>query len=48
MLYTCIINECRCAISNLLSNDVVLRNLLYGDVALKLPKQLAEWTVISF
>ena len=35
MLYTCTINECRCAISNLLSNDLVLGNLLYSDVTLK-------------
>jgi len=34
--------ECHLAISNLLSNDVVLGNLLYSDVNLKLPKQLTE------
>jgi len=42
MLYTCTINECRSAISNLLSNDVVLGNLLYSDIELKLPKQVTE------
>jgi len=37
------IYERRCAMSNLLSNDIVLGNPPYIDVTLKLLKRLTEW-----